>query len=82
MHVSECVEMCSVRHCQAKHRMQVFSNTAAGLPAELGASGQMAVQPTVRGGWTPAKGVAAWRQRLAAQRRGRYPCKNARSEGQ
>jgi hypothetical protein len=38
----------------------VFSNTAAGLPAELGPDGQMAAPPTVvRGGWTPANGASA-----------------------
>jgi len=51
---------------------QVFSNTAASLPAELGPDGQMVTAPVARGGWTPAKGAAAWRQRKAANRRSRY----------
>lgn len=47
---------------------QVFTNAAAGLPAEVGPDGQLITSPAMVGGWTPGKGAAAWRQRMAAQR--------------
>lgn len=48
--------------------LDVFTNAAAGLPAEVGPDGQMVTSSAMVGGWTPAKGAAAWRQRMAAQR--------------
>ena len=68
---------------QSPCHKQVFSNTASSLPAELGPDSQMAAAaPAARGGWTPAKGAAAWRQRLAAHRRSRYQTRKASSAGQ
>lgn len=52
----------------ARHGLQVFTNSAAALPCELGPDGQMKQPASRQQGWTPAKSLVAWRQRLAAQR--------------
>lgn len=50
--------------------LQVFSNSAAALPCEIGADGQPVVQGGRKAarGWTPARSFGAWRQRVAMER--------------
>jgi hypothetical protein len=62
-------------HQCASGLAQVFSNTAAALPAELGPDGQL-VEPKEE--WyhapSPSRAMRAWRKRMACQRRRREVC--------
>jgi YggT family protein len=48
--------------------LDVFTNSAAALPCELGPDGQMKQPASRQQAWTPAKSMVMWRQRIAAQR--------------
>ena len=68
---STCICTCHFLESLRLLQSQVFTNSAAALPCEIGSDGQPMVAGKPRSGargWTPARSVDAWRQRLAADR--------------
>lgn len=59
---------------------QVFTNSAAALPCELGPDGQMKQPASRQQAWTPAKSVVMWRQRIAAQRMQKQQVSNTQAD--